>query len=171
MNIQAKYIIDRELINNGDLALFRGDDMVDKAIQVIDKAYYSHVGMVWKANNRYLICDATAGRGVNIDFLSTRIRQEVDFRILRVDTLQKSIDFAVDKALKMGDEHYGYNYAYIVELAIKKVFNLNVNISEHHAFICSIFMKKYVRMLGMKENFITPEDYIRIPNSLKTIIA
>ena len=100
MNALLKYKAYRLFIKNGDIILFRGSDLIDKAIQFADKAYFNHIGIVWKVGDRYLICDATGGRGVNIDFLSTRMKQEVDFEVIRVKTDDLAIKIALGNALK-----------------------------------------------------------------------
>ncbi len=181
MNIQAKYAINRHLLANGDIILWRGNDLIDKVIQIADKAYFNHIGIVWKVGERFLTVDATGGRGVNIDFLSTRVRQEVDFSVLRAvsftkDTAQSKIDWALSKALLLGNEGYGYDYLFILQILIKNITGKDFrDLSDKKAYICSKFVQYYTTLLCLKEysreNLITPQDYIRkATDNITTII-
>ena len=176
MNALLKYKAYRLFIKNGDIILFRGSDLIDKAIQFADKAYFNHIGIVWKVGDRYLICDATGGRGVNIDFLSTRMKQEVDFEVIRVKTDDLAIKIALGNALKLGDEGYGYNYLFILQIALKNLLHIDfVKLSNKKAYICSKFVQYYTDQLVLKEYssdvLITPQDYVRKrSNNIKIVI-
>ena len=174
MNIQAKYTINRHLLANGDIILWRGNDVIDRAIQIADKAYFNHVGIVWKVGDRYLTVDATGGRGVNIDFLSTRVRQEVDFSVLRANCHQFKIDNALGNALSLGNDGYGYDYLFILQILIKNITGIDFrNLSDKKAYICSKFVQYYTKLLYLNEynmdKLITPQDYVRKAN--KNIIT
>lgn len=176
MNIIEKYNANRQFLKNGDIILFRGDDTIDHLIQLFDESYFNHIGIVWKCDDRFLICDATAGRGINIDWLSTRMKQEVDFCTLRVDKMQVFIDNGVSKALLLSDENWGYNYKFILQIAIKKLTGIDFKgLSNKNAMICSMFVKEYVQWLGIEEyktdNLCTPQDFIRkMTNNLFRVI-
>lgn len=165
-NILDKYKAARPILRTGDIILFRGTDLIDKAIQMADKAYFNHIGIIWQAEERFLICDATGGRGVNIDFLSTRMKQETDFCVLRVMKPTFKIEWALQKALLLGDEGYGYNYLFILQIALKNLFGWDFKrLSNKNSFICSKFVQYYTDLLDIEEYrnlpLATPQDYIR----------
>ena len=49
--VPQKYIDNRDNIQNGDLILYRGNSMMAKAIQYLDRAFYNHIGVVWKVED------------------------------------------------------------------------------------------------------------------------
>ena len=174
--ILDKYKANRAILRTGDIILFRGSDLIDKVIQLADHAYYNHVGIIWKVGERFLICDATAGRGINIDWLSTRMKQEEDFCIIRVDKIQAKIDWAVSKALLLSDESWGYNYLFIIQIAIKKLIGIDFKgLSDKKALICSMFVREYFKWLKIEEyntdTLCSPQDILRYkPENIRYIV-
>ena len=164
--ILDKYKANRAILRTGDIILFRGSDLIDKVIQLADHAYYNHVGIIWKVGERFLICDATAGRGINIDWLSTRMGQEIDFSILRINKMQPKIDWALDKALLLSNEHFGYNYLFILQIAIRNLIGVDLKwLSNKKAYICSMFVREYFKWLKIEnydtDTLCTPQDILR----------
>jgi hypothetical protein len=175
-----KYNLNRDQIRNGDLILFRGDHMLGKLIQKFDEAYYNHIGMVFKSNDRLFILDSNAN-GVNPDFLSDRIKKYTDFCILRPTIWsQEQITIAVQNVMDRAEDKIKYDFDLLLQIAIYRKTGLNLPLNTKNKDICSEFARRYLRFLDpapscfekppLPTKFITPWDFVIYVNNQFSLI-
>ena len=180
-NIDIKYFVNRHSIHNGDVMLFRGKRLLSRIIQWGDskrndegkmqKAYYNHAGVVYKINHRLFIVDANAP-GVQPEFLSARIRKNVDFCVIRpIGFAQETIDASVNIIINKSEEGIKYDVLLLPRILLSRKLRFNLQWGEERKDICSEFTgKRYLAQnLGVKcfqegiekQGYVTPQDHIR----------
>lgn len=166
-----KYFKLRSEIENGDIILFRGKEIIPRLIQFFDKSYYSHVGVVFESNERLLIIDSDK-KGVDPHFLSSRMAEFYDFCILKPKNWSKSEkNKAVSDILEKAEHDIKYDMGLIVQILLKRIFGSKLNWDNINKDICSEFARRFIRLLvpvktscfeneNIHSEFITPWDYI-----------
>ena len=164
-----KYFDLRKEIKNGDLILYAGTSFMAKSIMYFDKAYYNHIGVVWRPeeNERVLTVDMWT-KGIDCVPLSRRMAGYKDFCILRPKTSSENIKSAISLLMDEWDgREIKYNYWILLRLALIKKTGIDLSGlgSNSSKFICSQFAQYYCDVLGFKTynmvNLITPEDFRR----------
>lgn len=162
-----KYEELRKEIKNGDLILYSGSSFLAKAIQYFDKAYYNHIGVVWKVEeaDRLLTLDMWA-EGLTCEPLSKRMEGYKDFCILRPKANKEIIDDAVNKLLTFWEGHnVKYDSLLLLRIALIKKTGVDLTgLSDKDKFICSEFARAYTNELFdtyKALDIITPEDFLR----------
>lgn len=168
MDIQEKYKKARPFLKNGDIILFRGNFLLAKAIRFFDSAYYTHIGVVLKVEDRFLILDSNS-KGVKPDFLSERMNSYVDFCILSPIRTNAQIDISLNKALERGDHRTKYDFLLLLRIALVKKLGINLTgLGSPKRDICSEFVQFYTDCLNIicykNDTLITPQDFIRYRN-------
>lgn len=177
MTIQEKYNSIESDLKHGDIILYRGSALISKAIEWTTHSYFSHSGIIFKSDTHLMTVDSTS-RGVNIDFLTTRIDEEVDFCVLRpITKTDAEIKEALDAALNIGNEDYKYNYWMILQIFLKDTTGIDfIHLTSQHAYICSMFVQQYTDFLNIPEyksvDLIVPQDYITKlnPTNIKVVV-
>lgn len=172
--VPQKYLENRDLIQNGDLILYRGSSTMAKAIQYLDKAYYNHIGVVWKVEDpeskeyRILTLDMWS-KGLVVVPLSERMSGYDDFCILRPKVTQDKIEAAIFDGLRLWEGKLGYDYSLIFRVALIKKFGIDVtSLGKTDRYICSEFAQAYCKNFTNTYNninLITPEDFRRYIDS------
>ena len=177
--IKEKYHRLRSLIADGDIVLFHGTGIMANIIQNCDKAYYNHVGVVFKKCESLYIVDANEN-GVQADRLSRRINKYVggDFTIIKPLNTNQEIQTALTKLLKRSDDKtilYDFMNGGKELLNRKFGWSLKVDLDESHD-ICSDFVSQYQLDLGLvnedfkKIRIAFPQDSIRYKTDLVLVI-
>ena len=168
--VPTKYLENRNSIQNGDLIIYRGSSLMARAIQYLDKAFYNHIGVVWKVEDpeskeyRILTLDMW-DKGLVVIPLSERISGYDDFCILRPKVTQDKIEAAIFDGLRLWEGKVGYDYSLIFRVALIKKFGIDVtSLGKTNRYICSEFAQAYCKNFintynGI--NLITPEDFRR----------
>jgi Permuted papain-like amidase enzyme, YaeF/YiiX, C92 family len=168
-----KYLQNRDQIQQGDIILFRGDAFISRAIRWLDKAPYNHAAIVFEAHGRKFVLEST-GHGVNPRFLSAAMKKEkyTDFCVIRPQKWAATqINAALEAAFDAAQETIEYDYKMMVQIAIKRLTNRNVEWGSQRLDICSEFARRYARNLTepiadnfemprMPNGFITPWDFV-----------
>lgn len=169
-----KYDKVRSEIKNGDIILYRGTSTLAKLIQYFDKAYYNHVGVVWKLGDcdRLLTLDMWS-EGLDLIPLSRRMDGYKDFCIIRPNVSEKKIQSTINELLQNWDgREIKYDYLLLFRIALIKKTGIDITgLSKSKKFICSEFIQQYTNTLGL-ENYkdiklITPQDFKRNIDSKK----
>lgn len=163
-----KYKLLRNEIKNGDLILYRGSSILAKGIQYFDKAYYNHIGVVWKPEecSRLLTLDMWQ-EGLTCIPLSRRMDGYKDFCILRPKVSSEIIKSSLDSSLSEWDgSEIKYDSQLILRVAVIKKLRLDLTgLGKKEKFICSEYIQHYCNLLGLETysniNLITPEDFRR----------
>lgn len=163
-----KYNKLRDEIKNGDLILYRGNSMLAKSIEYFDKAYYNHIGVVWRPEdtNRVLTLDMWSN-GLDCIPLSRRMAGYKDFCILRPKVSNDKTESAIRLVMDDWDgRDIKYNYMLLFRVALIKKTGIDLTgFGNKDRFICSQFVQRYCDLLGLKTysmiNLITPEDFRR----------
>lgn len=177
--IIEKYERLRPSIEDGDLILFHGTGLVASIIQNCDKAYYNHIGIIFKKSNALFIVDAN-GNGVQADRLSYRISKykEGNFTVVRPLCFREDIDIALSRILRRSDKKtIKYDFWNGFKELMNRKFNwgLKIELDESHD-ICSDFVSEYQLDLGLlNKDFIKvrisfPEDTVRYATDLVEFI-
>lgn len=178
--VPKKYAEKRSIIKNGDIILYKGTSMLAKAIQYFDKAYYNHIGVVWKvedpSSNEYRVITMDMWtKGLVVVPLSERMSGYMDFCILRPNVKQDIIGPAIFEGLKLWEGKVGYDYTLLLRVALIKKFGIDItSLGKKNRFICSEFAQAYCKYLTPTYNninLITPEDFRRyIDNNYELIL-
>lgn len=170
MDIKEKYKQTRSIIKNGDIILFRGNNILSKIIQKCDhNAYYNHSGIVFKKFGRLFILDSNQ-HGVHPDFLSARMEKYIDFFIISPKYAEKDINEALSNLFKQSEDGIKYDFSLLLKIAIyRKLFKVNKFKKDNYKNkdICSEFVRRYLKILGitsydyLKTEWITPQDILR----------
>jgi hypothetical protein len=163
-----KYTKLRNEIQNGDLLLYKGTSFLAKGIQYFDKAYYNHIGVVWRPNDidRVLTLDMWS-EGLTCIPVSRRMEGYKDFCILRPKVSIEKSKEAIMKAIEKWDgKDVYYDKQLILRVAAIKKLKIDLSgLGKKDKFICSEFVQYYCDLLGLKTysmiNLITPEDFRR----------
>jgi hypothetical protein len=163
-----KYNTIRDELKNGDIILYRGTSFMAKSIQYFDKAYYNHVGVVWKPGDvtRVLTFDMW-NKGLDCLPLSRRMDGYEDFCVLRPKVDENKVKYAVSIMLEEWDgRKIEYDYFLLLRIAMIKKTGLDLSgLGQKDKFICSEFVQYYCDKLGLNTysmvNLITPEDFRR----------
>ena len=163
-----KYTKLREEIKNGDLILYRGSSIMAKGILYFDKAYYNHIGVVWRPQgvDRVLTLDMWT-EGLDCVPVSRRMEGYKDFCILRPKVSNLKIESAIAESLEEWDgRNIKYDNSLILRIALIKKTGIDISgLGKKGNFICSEFAQYYCDLLGLKTysmiNLITPEDFRR----------
>lgn len=163
-----KYNKLRDEIKNGDMLLYRGSSFLAKGIQYFDKAYYNHIGVVWRPENmdRVLTLDMWSN-GLNCLPVSRRMDGYKDFCILRPKVSDDKIKASISIAMEKWDgADIKYDNQLILRVAMIKKTGIDITgLGKKDKFICSEFIQYYCDLLGLKTysnlNLITPEDFRR----------
>ena len=172
--VPQKYIDNRDNIQNGDLILYRGNSMMAKAIQYLDRAFYNHIGVVWKVEDpeskeyRILTLDMWS-KGLVVVPLSERMSGYDDFCILRPNVTQDKIETAIFDGLRLWEGKLGYDYSLIFRVALIKKLGIDVtSLGKTDRYICYEFAQAYCKNFintYNNINLITPEDLRRYIDS------
>ncbi len=168
-----KYQTHRDDIHVGDIILFRGDAFISKAIRWLDNAPYNHAAIVFEANGRKFIMESTR-HGVNPRLLSVAIKQEkyTDFCIIRPKSWSSDdVSIALTKAFKSAEKGIGYDFKLMLQIAIKRLTNTDVDWASKRQDICSEYAQRYTKKFEnpkadnyesppMPNKFITPWDFV-----------
>lgn len=163
-----KYKLLRNEIKNGDLILYRGSSFLAKGIQYFDKAYYNHIGVVWKPEDceRIMTLDMWQ-EGLTCLPLSRRMEGYKDFCILRPIVSEEKTKASISVSLEEWEgREIKYDTDLILRVAIIKKTGIDLTgVGKKEKFICSEFVQHYCDFLGIdtysKINLITPEDFRR----------
>jgi hypothetical protein len=163
-----KYLKLRENIENGDLILYKGTSFLSKSIQYFDKAYYNHIGVVWRPEDtsRVLTLDMWE-QGLTCLPLSRRMEGYSDFCILRPKVSSQQISRAINASLQEWDgRDIKYDTMLLPRVALIKKTGFDLSgLGKKGKFICSEFAQYYCELLGLNTydflNLITPEDFRR----------
>jgi len=163
-----KYLKLRENIENGDLLLYKGTSFLSKSIQYFDKAYYNHIGVVWRPEDtsRVLTLDMWE-QGLTCLPLSRRMEGYSDFCILRPKVSSQQISRAINASLQEWDgRDIKYDTMLLPRVALIKKTGFDLSgLGKKGKFICSEFAQYYCELLGLNTynflNLITPEDFRR----------
>ncbi len=163
-----KYNNFRDNIKNGDLILYRGTSFLAKGIQYFDKAYYNHIGVVWRPDDteRILTLDMWSD-GLACVPLSRRMEGYKDFCILRPKASELKIKAAIALTLDEWDgKDIKYDNQLILRVAMIKKTGIDLTgLGKEDKFICSEFTQHYCDLLNLETysmiNLITPEDFRR----------
>ena len=173
----AKYAELRNEIKNGDLILYHGSSFLSKSIQYFDKAYYNHIGVVWKLDDadRLLTLDMWS-EGLTCLPLSRRMQGYKDFCILRPKCSEEKINAAINILLKDWDgRDISYDNLLLLRIAIIKKTGIDITgLSKDNKYICSEFGRLYTSYLFdtyKNIDIITPQDFIRFIDENFEIIA
>jgi hypothetical protein len=172
-----KYIDNRNQIRNGDIILFRGDAFISKGIRWLDKAPYNHAAIVVEAYGRKFVLEST-GHGVNPRFLSVAIKKEQynNFCLIRPKSWSEAqIAQAIEGILNDAEQSIDYDHKLILQIAVKRLTNLNLRMDSQRLDICSEFTRRYTRFLTnpvadnfemprLPNEFITPWDFVLYAN-------
>lgn len=165
-----KYEELRSDIRNGDIICFRGTSFTSKLIHYFDKAYYSHIGLVFVSNNRLFMIDSNS-HGVNPKFLSEVMHASSDFCIIRPQAwsdnqISTSVGIVFDRA----ERRIKYDFNLMPQIVLFRVFGIVKDFEKSARDICSEFVRRFTRRLSPKSicfeqpniptNFITPWDFI-----------
>lgn len=170
-----KYNVVRNEIRNGDVALFRGSSALSKVIQWGDgNAYDNHAGLILKLGSRLMVIDSNAN-GVHMDFLSIRMAEYVDFRIIRISNgySQSEIDSCVNRVMDRAESsQIKYEFSLLPKIALYRKVGIKLKFKDKESRdICSMFTGD--RFLGQSagikcmqraksdNGWITPSDHIR----------
>ena len=168
----AKYDKLRDEIKNGDLLLYRGSSFLSKGIQYFDKAYYNHIGVVWRPEDmdRVLTLDMWSA-GLTCSPVSRRMEGYKDFCILRPKVSELKTKTAISLAIEEWDgKDIKYDNQLILRVAMIKKLRIDLTgLGKKDKFICSEFIQHYCDLLGLKTysmiNLITPEDFCHLHTS------
>jgi len=168
--VPQKYLDNRDNIKNGDLILYTGTSMLAKAIMYFDRAFFNHIGVVWKVEDpeskeyRILTLDMWT-KGLVVVPLSERMSGYKDFCILRPKVNQEVIESAIFEGLRLWEGKVGYDYSLLLRVAAIKKFGIDItSLGRKNRFICSEFAQAYCNKLVptyKNINLITPEDFRR----------
>lgn len=181
VNINDKYQGYRPKIKDGDIILFRGNSLLSRAIQILDKAYFNHVGVAYWFKGRLMIIDSNA-IGVKPDFMSNRIRKYVDFCMIRPIAEKGAIDNALSKVFERAEEGTGYDFIKLINLGgLKLLANILKGRDfkarargEENRDICSEFVQYYESFIHGEYGHIiniTPQDFYDRVNRRYVIYA
>ncbi len=174
-----KYLDHRDDIKSGDIVLYRGNGIISNLIHYIDDAYYTHVGVIWKVEDpdskeyRLLTMDMWTN-GLVLVPLSERLSNYEDFCIIRPEVSSDMIEVAIFNSLKLWEGKTRYDYLLLLRISIIKKLRIDlVGYGKLTKYICSEFVDKYCKMLGIHTfdniNLITPEDFRRYFDKSKFI--
>jgi hypothetical protein len=163
-----KYKLLRNEIKNGDLILYKGSSFLAKGIQYFDKAYYNHIGVVWKPEDcdRLLTLDMWQ-EGLTCIPVSRRMSGYKDFCILRPKVSEEISKKALSISLDEWDgRDIKYDNQLILRVAMIKKLRIDLTgLGKKDRFICSEFIQHYCDLIGLDTysniNLITPEDFRR----------
>ena len=173
MTILERYQAIRPKIRNGAVLLVRGNSTLSRTIQWADDAYFNHSALIFEAGGRLMVLDANAP-GVQPEFLETRISQYVDFMVLNpvgydIGTLNRAVDLAIRKDIQ---KNYKYDFMLLPKVLGQRKMGIKVNHNlDSNRTICSVFTGYHYGLLlgeynwvslALKNNFITPEDHLRV---------
>lgn len=167
-DVPEKYKKYRDSFETGDLVLYRGSSFLSRSIQYFDRAYYNHIGVVWKADDmdRVLTLDMWAGGLVCVP-LSRRMDGYSDFCIMRPRVGEAKMEAAIKEILSYwGGKEVKYDNTLLLRIALIKKTGIDLTgLGKSDRFICSEFAQFYVNLLGLNTydniNLITPEDFRR----------
>jgi hypothetical protein len=181
MDKYEKYDMMKPFLKDGDIFLFRGNSWLSKSIQFFDKSYYNHTGIgLWvyvSGVKRYCIIDMNendrSGNGCRIDWMSGRIKDYVDFDVVRV-VQQNKIVKALKKVQSFSELRVGYDYNKIFAFIFHRLFK-SVNLKKiirsifgegkSNRFICSELVQEFCLEAGVKcyseHKMFSPQDIIR----------
>lgn len=174
--LSKKYIDNRDSIQNGDIILYKGSSLMAHSIQYLDKAYYNHVGVVWKVEDpdntkefRLLTMDMWT-KGLCLVPLSERMADYDDFCIIRPDAKGAITDSAIFSSLKQWEGKIGYDYMLLLRIAMIKKTGMDISsLGKSDKYICSEFAQYYCSLLNIPTynsiKLITPEDFRRYMDS------
>jgi hypothetical protein len=171
MDIKAKYESQRASINNGDIILIRGKSLLAKALRWgCDGSYWNHALVVFKVGDRLFAIQSMA-KGVEPDFLSVEIANNIDFLVLRPQFPQQVIDEAVNKAFSKAENGIPYNKFQLLNILIQIKLGLNIKkLGDPNKNICSVFAGiTYGGLLPLicysyektGQDYLTPQDFIK----------
>ena len=169
--ITKKYEQLRPQLKHGDIILFRGKGMMGSLICATDSSYYSHIGIVFKSQDRFFIIDSNK-HGVSPKFLSTVIGQSIDFCIVRpLAWTELQITAALNKTIDAAEKNISYDFGSIVQIMLYRKLHITCKSDTDSRDICSEFVRRYVRQFAepvstcfeqphVPTNFIAPWDFI-----------
>jgi hypothetical protein len=183
----------RELIQNGDIALFHGNEPFSRLIETFTNGPFSHVGFVWRMDeiDRVMLLECVDQLGVRLIPLSTKlngngtdankpytgqlvIARHRDFPIGIADAEhadnQKFRDmtkFAVDR---VGCPYSAHDIAGIAARIVVGFAGVtdDKTLAPDGSYICSEYAWECYRQIGIEipfsaEKFIAPNDFARDP--------
>ena len=167
--IQQKLANNADKIQNGDIMLFHGNEILSKIIEWADKSWASHSGIIIRKDRQLFILDSTLDKkanGVEIDFLINTINTEIDFCVLRPKVDKSILENALNLAIEQGILQFKYNKFMLLQFLIYLKLGKDLtHLSTRHAYICSQFVQFYTDQLGFteysSEHLIAPQDFIR----------
>lgn len=168
--IPEKYYEVREQFQNGDIVLYKGSSFLAKSIQYFDKAYFNHIGIIWKVNNRLFTLDMWK-EGLVLTPLSNRMKGYKDFCVLRPKKVSlKKIDVAIDLSLDSWTGNVKYDFFLLFRIALIKKTGIDITgLGKKKKFICSEFAQEFCNYLGIPTykniKLITPQDFMRFIDS------
>lgn len=174
MNCFGKYQLYRSEFKDGDIVLFRGQKLLAKTIQYFDNSYFNHVGVCFKFKGRIMIIDSN-GNGVRPDFMSYRMKDYVDFGVIRTKYHESIISHALSKTFERGDDMTKYDFLLLPRIALIKKTGINLTkLGSDNRDICSELVKHFTNAMEMNcyrdVKLITPEDFIRYRDTSLTEI-
>lgn len=179
--IANKYELLRPQIQHGDMILFRGKGLMGSLICASDNSYYSHIGIVFKSQDRFFIIDSNK-HGVSPKFLSTVIAESVDFCIVRpLAWSESNIINALNKIIDAAEKNISYDFGSIIQILLYRKLHITCHFDNDNRDTCSEFVRRYVRQLSdpvsscfeqshLPTNFIAPWDFILYADSSFTIL-
>jgi hypothetical protein len=179
---KSKYESLRNQLQEGDLVLFRYKSIIGKAVQLTDRAYYDHIGIVFQWEGRLFIIDSNAG-GTKPRFLSSCISKAKDFCVLKPAAwapgqISDTLKLLMDRA----DKRIQYDFGMILQIAIYRLFKIKTDMDNPGRDTCSEFARRYIRLLrkpscicfeepNIPANFITPWDFVLYYSPSFTLIG
>lgn len=174
--IAKKYEQLRSQLLHGDMIMFRGKGVMGSLICAADSSYCSHIGIVFKSQDRLFIIDSNK-HGVSPKFLSTVIGESVDFCILRpLDWSEQKIADALNKTIDAAEKNISYDFGSIVQILLYRKLRVTCRLDNDSRDTCSEFVRRYVRQLAdpastcfepphLPTNFIAPWDFVLYADS------
>lgn len=154
----------RKNIKAGDIFLTRGDRWISRAIQIVDKAYYNHIGILDVTTANRILCLDSNEKGIEIDLFSKRIEDCLDFAIIRPE-FSKSIERyeALEYAYKRLGDKIKYDFGMILRVGIRRLTMIDFqSLGKDNRDICSEYVKQYLIAgnISVQESIISPQQII-----------
>lgn len=158
-------------IRTGDIILCKGNSLIGRLISIVDKSYWSHIGVLVIDQGEVFIIDSNED-GVRCRNLKDRLRKYSDIHILRpIDKDGNLIDaFAIEKHLgnlyKATEKSKGYDFILLIALGVQRLTGLKLDwMDSHKRFICSeLVYEKYARHILPNHKILeSPKDFAECP--------
>lgn len=136
-------------LQNGDLLFCSGLDLFGRLIEAVSKSKWSHVGILWKPLDAWMVLEAREGHGVRLVPLSWYGAYHGEVWAASVNNLAPEQETAVLTygLSKLGDP---YDWAEIGELAFHFLSHIQVTkAAPDSSFVCSVFAQACFHQAGL----------------------